>query len=288
MQSPPRVMAIHDLSGIGKCSLTVILPILSAMGVEVAALPTAILSTHTGDIEGYTYRDLTQDLLPVARHWQSLGLSFDAIYSGWLGSAAQSRMVLEIFSMFASKDTLRVVDPVMGDHGTLYSTYTEDRVADMRALCARADLITPNLTEASFLLSIPYREGVMEERAILSLCERLVELGPPEVVVTGVSTGEGTLGAASYDARRGDFSLHQQPRVSGRFYGTGDIFCAALLGGLFADKQLSGAAALATAFAHGCIARTVALHKDPRFGVDFEHGLPTLMMEATKDESAPG
>ncbi len=272
----PRVMAIHDLSGAGKCSLAVALPILAAMGVETVALPTAVLSTHTGGIEGYTYRDLTDDMLPMARHWQSLGLAFDALYSGWLGSIRQNEIVSEIFEMFTKPHTLRLVDPVMGDHGRLYSTYTMDRVAGMRALCAKAGVITPNLTEAGFLLNQPYRDDIMTPGETRALCEALSAMGPGRVVITGIRTGDASVGAASWDGARGAFALHEMPRLPGVWYGTGDIFGSVLLGALLDGWMLGDAAALAVDFTQACIARTYALGTDPRFGVDFERGLPAL------------
>lgn len=277
MKPNPRAMAIHDLSGAGKCSLTVALPILSAMGVETVALPTAVLSTHTGNIVGYTYRDLTDDMMPMARHWQSLGLSFDALYSGWLGSGRQNEIVSDIFDLFAGPGTLRLVDPVMGDHGRLYSTYTHDRVAGMRALCERADVITPNLTEASFLLGRPYRDDIMTGGESRALCEALSALGPARVVITGIASGEGRIGAASWDGTRDVFALHEMARLPGVWFGTGDIFGSVLLGALMAGRHLAGAAALAVDFTQDCIARTYAIGTDPRLGVDFERGLPGLM-----------
>lgn len=288
MRPVPRVMAIHDLSGIGKCSLTVALPILSVMGAEVAAMPTAVLSTHTGGIVGYTYRDLTTDMLPMAKHWQSLGLTFDALYSGWLGSAQQTSIVGGIFDMFTGADTLRLVDPVMGDHGRLYSTYTPDRVQDLALLCARADVITPNLTEARFLLGEPFEADIMSPSAAEALCKRLAALGPGRVVITGISTGENTTGAASWDAHTGDFGLHEMPRIPGIWHGTGDIFCSVLLGGLLRRWPLSKAAALAVDFSQGCIERTFSLGTDPRFGVDFERGLPALLQSISEGGDAHG
>jgi len=282
----PRVMAIHDLSGVGKCSLTVILPILSAMGVEVAAMPTAVLSTHTGEIEGYTYRDLTEDMLPIAGHWQSLGLHFDAVYSGWLGSARQHEIVLDVFQRFKGRDTLRLVDPVMGDNGRLYNTYTPDRVQGMERLCSQADVITPNLTEARFLLGEPYRMEVMSEGEAKTLCQRLTALGPKRVVVTGISTGEDTVGAAAWEGNQ--FSLHEMPRVPGVWHGTGDVFGSALLGMLLSGWTLAEATALAVDFTAGCIARTYANETDPRLGVDFEHGLPGLMRAFYEGGSSDG
>lgn len=281
MRPVPRVMAIHDLSGIGKCSLTVALPILSAMGAEVCALPTAILSTHTGGLSGYTYRDLTEDMEPMAAHWQSLGLRFDALYSGWLGSARQADIVADLFGRFGANGALKLVDPVMGDHGRLYSTYTPDRVAGMAALCAQADVITPNLTEACFLLGEPCREETMDAAQARTLCERLSALGVPRVVVTGVSAHAGRTGAAAWDARTGAFALPEAPRVPGIWHGTGDVFGSVLLGGLLSGFSLLDAAALAVDFVHGCIARTQALGTDPRFGVDFERDLGSLMRATT-------
>lgn len=277
MKHMPRVMAIHDLSGIGKCSLTVALPILSAMGAEVAAMPTAVLSTHTGDITGYTYRDLTEDMLPIAKHWRSLGLTFDALYSGWLGSAQQNDILQAIFSMFAADHPFRLVDPVMGDHGRLYSTYTPDRVKGMIALCKNADLITPNLTEAAFLLGEPYQAEVMSAEEARTLCQRLAALGPRQVVITGIATDDAHVGSASWDEKSNAFGLHEMPRIPGVWHGTGDIFCSVLLGALLKNMTLSSATALAVDFTHGCIARTYAAGTDPRFGVDFEHGLPELL-----------
>lgn len=274
----PRVMAIHDLSGVGKCSLTVALPILSCMGAEVAAMPTAILSTHTGNIAGYTYRDLTDDMPLIAAHWQALGLPFDALYSGWLGSARQTEIVSRIFDDYPTGNTLRLVDPVMGDHGRLYSTYTPDRVAGMAALCRKADIITPNLTEASFLLGEPYRPDTLSAGEARALCAKLARLGPGRVVITGISTGDDTIGAAAWVSEGGQFSIHEMPKIPGVWHGTGDIFCSVLLGAVLAGRSLQDATAMAVDFVQGCIARTYALGGDPRFGVDFERGLPALMM----------
>lgn len=279
-QQPQTVMCIHDLSGIGKCSLTVALPILSCMGISAAALPTAILSTHTGGFSGYTYRDLTGDMLSIARHWHSLSLPFRAIYSGWLGSALQSEVVLTIFDWFQNPETLIFVDPVMGDHGKLYSTFSPERVPGVRALCERADLISPNLTEACFLLGLPYPGETVTGGQARILCEALSQKGPQKVVITGLSTQKGSIGAAAWDARLHQFSLHQSPRAPGIWHGTGDIFASVLLGSILQNQPLCGATAAAVSFTHRCIASTYERGADPRFGVDFELHLKTLM-EAT-------
>ena len=152
-----RIAAIHDLSGFGKCSLTIILPILSACGLEACPLPTAFLSSHTGGLPGFTHRDLTSDLLPAARQWSELKLRFDGIYSGFLGSLEQISKVSEIFDLLSGRDTLIFVDPCMADNGKLYQTYSSDMARGTQLLCHKADFILPNLTEACFLLNEPYR-----------------------------------------------------------------------------------------------------------------------------------
>ena len=153
-----RVAAIHDLSGFGKCSLTVVLPIVSAAGIEVSAMPTAILSTHTGGLEGYTYRDLTDDMHPFMNHWQSL-IQFNAIYSGFLGSIKQIEIVQEFFNTFKTKENFILVDPVMADNGELYKIFTPEFAKGMASLCRKADIIVPNITEATLLLNEPYFPG---------------------------------------------------------------------------------------------------------------------------------
>ena len=152
----PRAAAIHDLSGFGRCSLTVAIPILSAMGVQCCPLPTAFLSTHTGGFEGFTFLDMTREMPKVTAHWQSLDLRFDAIYSGFLGSARQIGVVEDFIYTFRRKNTIVVIDPVMGDDGRAYQTYTAEMCEGMCRLSALADVITPNLTEAAFLLGRPY------------------------------------------------------------------------------------------------------------------------------------
>jgi pyridoxine kinase len=190
MKKQKRVAAIHDISGFGKCSLTVALPILSAAGIETSVIPTAVLSTHTGGFEGYTFRDLSSDLPAFAKHWKSLDLSFDCLYSGFLGSAKQIEIVSEIFGMFKTEDNLILVDPAMADNGRMYSTFAPSFAQGMAALCARADIIVPNVTEAVFLLGESYRPGPYEPAYIEGLLQRLAALGPPRVVMTGVFFNE--------------------------------------------------------------------------------------------------
>jgi pyridoxine kinase len=273
MGNQKRVAAIHDISGFGKCSLTVALPILSAAGVETSVIPTAVLSTHTGGFEGYTFRDLTADLPAFARHWKSLGLTFDCLYSGFLGSEEQIEIVFEIFKMFKQKDNLVLVDPAMADNGRMYETFPLSFAGKMKALCARADIIVPNITEAAFLLGETYRPGPYDRPYIEGLLKRLAGLGVPRVVVTGVFFGDDHLGAAVYDREAGvDFVF--QDKIQGMYHGTGDVFASALLGALLNGFTLLESARIATRFTAKSINRTMKAGSDVRFGVNFEMELP--------------
>ncbi|MDR1263772.1 MAG: pyridoxamine kinase [Oscillospiraceae bacterium] len=273
---PPHIAAIHDLSGAGKCSLTIALPTLSAMGCEVCALPTAILSTHTGNIPGFTYRDLTEDLPRTAAHWASLGLRFDAIYTGFAASAQQLAAISDAVDMLRGSDTLVLVDPVMGDHGVLYKTYTADMVSAMRRLCAKADIITPNLTEAAMLLNQPYSAEVRTERALSETLESLLSLGPKCALITGIGFDDGQLGVAVSDRSGSGDLFVKRPAIPGVWYGTGDLFASVFLGAMLAGAPVGESAALAVDTTCSAIERTRRNGTDPRFGVHFEPELGNL------------
>ncbi|MEY8608255.1 pyridoxamine kinase [Parabacteroides segnis] len=274
-----RVAAIHDLSGFGKCSLTVALPILSAAGIETSALPTAILSTHTGGISGYTYRDLTEDMRPVMKHWKSLDIKFDAIYTGFLGSFEQLDIVKDFFDAFRQEDNLILVDPVMGDNGELYTVFTREFAAGMRMLCQKADIIVPNLTEAALLLDEPFHPGPYTHAYIESLLRKLGALGPQKVVLTGVYFKEDELGAATYDRTTDTIDYVFTQKIPGYYHGTGDVFASALLSALLNDFSLIDAAAIAVHFTTDSIRRTYKAKTDYRFGVNFEQSFPDFLKE---------
>ncbi len=274
-----RVAAIHDLSGFGKCSLTVALPILSAAGIETSALPTAILSTHTGGISGYTYRDLTEDMRPVMKHWKSLDIKFDAIYTGFLGSFEQLDIVKEFFDAFRQEDNLILVDPVMGDNGELYTVFTREFAAGMRMLCQKADIIVPNLTEAALLLDEPFHPGPYTHAYIESLLRKLGALGPQKVVLTGVYFKEDELGAATYYRTTDTIDYVFTQKIPGYYHGTGDVFASALLSALLNDFSLIDAAAIAVHFTTDSIRRTYKAKTDYRFGVNFEQSFPDFLKE---------
>lgn len=274
-----RVAAIHDLSGFGKCSLTVALPILSAAGLETSALPTAVLSTHTGGISSYTYRDLTEDMIPFMRHWKDLDIRFDAIYSGFLGSFEQLEIVKEFFSLFKRNDNLILVDPVMADNGELYKIFTPAFATGMRSLCEKADIIVPNLTEAALLLDEPYQAGPYTKAYIENVLRRLSQLGPRQIVLTGIYFDEKELGAATFDVGRDRTEYILADRIPGYYHGTGDVFASALLSGLLNNFNLERSAEIAVRFTTESILRTFKAQTDYRFGVNFEQSIPDLLKE---------
>ncbi len=270
-----RALAIHDISGFGKCSLTVALPILSAAGHECACLPTAVLSTHTGGFSGYTYRDLTEDILPMAEHWKTLALPFDAFYTGYLGSSAQIDLMIRLFDMLGSSDSIRLVDPVMADHGKLYPGFSEDFPEQMKRLCSRADVIIPNITEATLMLHKPYREGPFEKPYVEDLLAELAELGPKKVVLTGMYFNDTELGTAAWED--GAVSYAFAPRVEGQYHGSGDVWGSGFLAALLSGKSLNESCQIACDFTSAGVEYTRQSKTDNRFGVRFEAALPELM-----------
>lgn len=271
-----RVAAIHDISCFGRCSLTVALPILSAAGIETSIIPTAVLSTHTGGFSGYTFRDLTEDILAIAKHWKSLGLAFNAVYTGYLGSYSQLNLVSEIIGMLKEKDTLIMVDPVMGDNGRLYTSFDSSFPKGMAQLCRQADVIVPNITEAALLLGEEYREGPYTPEYIEGLFRRLSGCGARQIVLTGVYFMEGQMGAAAYDCTRGEISYCFREKIPGMYHGTGDVFSSVLLSGLLNSHSMEEALKLAVDFTTEAIHRTYEAATDTRFGVNFEEGLLEL------------
>jgi len=279
MKQQKRVAAIHDISGFGKCSLTVALPILSAAGIETAVIPTAVLSTHTGGFTGYTYRDLTEDIRPFIKHWKSLDIKFDALYSGFLGSFEQIEILSELFDTFKEPDNMILIDPVMADNGELYSIFTHDFAQEMRKLCRKADIIVPNITEASLLINEPYVGGPYTREFIGDLLKKLSDLGPEKVVLTGVFFDDNELGAATYDRTTAEISYLLSGKIPGYYHGTGDVFGSALLAALLNGFDLTRAARIAVNFTVASIQRTFEAQTDIRFGVNFEQSIPGFLKE---------
>ncbi len=273
MNNQKRVAAIHDISGIGKCSLTAAIPVISAAGIETAVMPTAVLSTHTGDISGFTYRDLTTDLVPFYCHWKSLGVEFDGIYSGFLGSTEQVDIVCSFIDEFRKDNTVVIVDPAMADSGRMYTTFNDEFAKEMILLCKKADIIVPNLTEAVFLLGEDYIEPPYTKEYIDDIVHRLLEIGPSMVVLTGVSFDENEIGCAVCCKENNEVFYRFSEKYPGIYYGTGDLFASALTGAYIKGKTVYESAEIALRFTCDAIKRTFKAKTDTRLGVNFEQGI---------------
>ncbi|MCL2137411.1 MAG: pyridoxamine kinase [Coriobacteriia bacterium] len=268
-----RVITIQDISCVGRCSLTVALPIISAAGIETSILPTAILSTHTGGFEGYTFRDLTDDIEPIVDHWKSLSLQAAAVYTGYLGSEHQQKLIADIFTAYKAQGSLIFVDPAMADNGQLYPAFDMDFALGMRDLCAMADLIVPNITEATLMLQRDYPGDDYDQEYIEDLLRSLSDLGPGQVVLTGVSFSFDRIGAAAYTRATDSIDYYFTNRIDGYYHGTGDIYSSALLAAIVNDTPIFDAIKIACEFTFESIKRTYASGEDPKYGVDFESGL---------------
>ncbi len=272
-----RIATIQDFSCAGRCSLTVALPIISAAGVECCALPTAVLSTHTGGFIGYTVRSLTDEIMPIAEHWKSLNLAFDVIYTGYLSDERQIGIVCRFIDMFKGERTKVIVDPAMADHGQLYSGFDSAFVNGMRKLCSRADIVVPNLTEAALLNEKAFNPNPTESE-VKELLSGLKSIGAQSAVVTGISFKEGTLGASCID-EAGKVSHIFEKLVPKSFHGTGDIFASVLAAATARGKRLVAACSSACRFTTSCIAATAKKDVDERYGVLFEEKLGELCRE---------
>lgn len=257
-----KVLSVQDLSCLGKCSLTVALPVISAMGCACSVLPTAVLSTHTA-FPAPQVRSLTEDIDPTVRHWQRIGAEFDGICVGYLSDPAQAAAVDALLQAFPATV---IMDPVLGDHGKLYSRITDDHVSALQQLCGKADVLLPNITEAAALTGISYQEQG-DEAYFLRLIAALQALGAKNVVLTGVSlTGNST----GFMTSGGE--VYQTEKLPGSFHGTGDLFAAVLTGGFVRGKNLFDAAALAARF----VEKVITGATPTPFGVEFESHLPWL------------
>lgn len=270
-----RVLTIQDISCFGKCSLTVALPVISAMGVETAVIPTAVLSTHTM-FKNFTVKDLTDQIVPITEHWRAEGIGFDAVYTGYLGSFEQIEIVEKLFDDFADSDTLRFIDPVMADNGKLYPAFDEAYAARNAELCRHADFIVPNITEACFMTGTDYRETT-DEVYIKNLLEKLGALGPKTAVLTGVSLAPGKTGVMGLDTVSGTFYTYQNDRIDATYHGTGDLFSSTCVGAMMNGIDWQTAMQIAADYTARTIAVTVANPANPWYGVDFETTIPELI-----------
>ena len=273
-----RALTIQDISCVGKCSLTVALPIISAFGVETSVIPTAVLSTHTA-FKNFTFCDLTDEIEKISNAWQKENISFDAIYTGYLGSSKQISIISELFKTFKTKDNFILVDPVMGDNGKLYSGFDQTFADEMALLCKNADVIVPNLTEASFMLHTPYIASGYDEEYIKDLLKKLCALGVKTAVITGVSPKgkENLLGVYAFNSETGEYFSYYREKLPESFHGTGDVFASSLCGALTTSNDLYGALKTAVDFTVLSIQKTVENKNHNWYGVDFESALPYLL-----------
>lgn len=275
-----RILTIQDISCVGKCSLTVALPIISAMGVETAIIPTAVLSTHTM-FKNFTFHDLTDEIVPITKHWKSENIGFDSIYTGYLGSIDQIEIIANLFDEFKTEDNLIIVDPVMADNGKLYPAFDEAFASKMATLCAKADIILPNITEASFMTGMEYKEKYDEEY-IKEMLIKLSNLGAKISVLTGVSFNEGTTGVMGYDMEKGEYYYYPHKRIDAVYHGTGDIFASTFVGAMGNNLTWKEAIPVAADYTAKCIELTLADKKGRWYGVNFEEAIPYLLKRIGK------
>lgn len=270
-----RIMTIQDVSCVGKCSLTVALPIISAAGVEAGVLPTAVLSTHTM-FPKFTFCDLTDEIAKISNAYTELGIDFDAIYTGYLGSFEQIRLVGDFIDAHKGENTYVVIDPAMADNGKLYKGFTEEFAFSMAKLCSKADLIIPNITEASFMLGIPYREEY-DEPYIREVLKKLSTLGARRSAISGVEFGDGKIGVYVYDAKEDSYYSYFNEKLPVRYHGTGDIYASATVGAIMRGKTPEQALKIAVDYTLECMKCTLR-DKNARFyGVNFEEALPAYI-----------
>ncbi len=268
-----KVLTIQDISCVGQCSLTVALPIISACGLETCVLPSAVLSTHTAGFSGYTFRDLTEDMPGICNHWEKEGITFDAIYTGYLGSTEQVAMVADIFDRVSAEGCLHIVDPAMADNGKLYPAFDGDFVEAMKGLCKKADYLVPNMTEACFLTGIPYQESY--DRAFVDqILTALSALGCRNVILTGISYTPDTTGVVVYED--GNYQYYEHPLRGNGCHGTGDVYASAFVGALVRGKTAYTAAKIAADYTLACIDATASI-ENHWYGAAFEPVLGSLI-----------
>lgn len=271
-----RVMSIQDISCVGKCSLTVALPIISAMGIETSIVPIAVLSTHT-QFNGFTFRDLTDDMEPIKEHWKKEKFKFDAIYTGYLGSDRQIELVSDYFDTFKSENTKIIMDPAMADNGKLYTGFDEFFARKMGTLCSKADIILPNISEACLMLGEEYPGEEADEDTIKQLLLKLDKLGSKISVITGTTFSNGTFGFTGYNSEKKEFFNYGTEKINHKSHGTGDVFASAFTGALMNDYTVFESLKIAADYTCACIRNT---YNDPDsvfYAVNFESEIPYLL-----------
>ncbi|KMO87566.1 pyridoxine kinase [Megasphaera cerevisiae DSM 20462] len=271
-----RVLAIHDICSFGRCSLTAAIPVISAMGIQVCPFPTALFSNNL-TYGTFTFSDFTPHMNEFMDMWQSLGYSYDAVYSGFLADAAQIAVVQDAIRRFAKPDTLVIVDPAMADDGKLYPVFKPDIITEMGKLIGNATVITPNYTEACLLLNHPYADRIPSTKDMTELCRRLIDQGPEKVVITSVPAPNEEIKIVSYDKQTASFDEYAVQRLPFNTCGTGDLFSSVLTGALLNGSNLHAAVRKAADFLSYAITYTYHSGSDCREGVQVEPCLKKLM-----------
>lgn len=278
----PRIAAVHDLSGYGRCSLTVVMPVLSSMGLQVCPLPTAVLSSQTAGIQDFSFFDLTEQMPEIVQKWENLSLYFDAVYSGFLGSSKQVEIVQDLVGRLGKKDRLFMVDPVLGDDGKLYPTQTREIADNMRNLAAQADIITPNLTEACLLLDTPYEEK-MDGKRCKEFLKALADLGGSRktekkavLMTSAPCEDDNFIRVVAYEPAVKRFWQTKNVRINASYPGTGDAFASVFLGALLQKDSIPSAMARASRFVYEAMMLTFGYHSTYIDGVMLEKVLPSL------------
>lgn len=274
-----RIVTIQDISCVGKCSITVALPIISAMGVETAILPTAVLSTHTM-FSGFTCKDIDDQILPIAEHWQKEGIEFDAFYTGYLASAQQIKKVMTLIDGLKKENNLVIVDPAMADNGKLYPAFDKTFPFEMAKLCAKADIILPNITEACLLTNTEYRSEY-DEAFAKDIMKRLADMGAKKIVLTGADFN-GKYGVMLFDSESDSYYFYNHKKIEASYHGTGDIFSSTFTASLMRDKSLEESIEIAAEYTAECIRITRQNRGDSWYGVDFELAIPFLLNKLGK------
>ena len=282
-----RVLTVQDISCVGKCSLTAAIPVISAMGIEVCPLPTAILSNHTA-FSSFSFLDLTDKIPEIINEWKKQGFHFDAIYTGYLGSIKQIDLVHKILDEFAQNDTLVVIDPCMADNGKLYTGFSQDFVKQMAKLCGRANVILPNMTEACFLVNQDYDIFTHTNESITKVMAKLLSLGAQQVILKGVEFSKEKIGVAycsqkifdnnfsTNENNMEDMNIYFHHRYDENFHGTGDVFASAVTGALVLKKVIKDAVKIACDFVQESIECTLLNPNYNWYGVEFESALRNL------------
>lgn len=271
-----RILSIQDISCVGKCSLTVALPVISAMGIEASVIPTAVLSCHTA-FPDFTFKDLTDEIEPITAMLKSQNIDFDAVYTGYLGSVKQIKIMESLFESFKTDNNIIIADPAMADYGKLYKGFNQNFADEMAKLCGKADVIVPNITEACYMLNIPYVGDNYDRKFIQKVLKDLSKQGCNYCVITGVSFEQDKLGVMSYDKNSNSFFEYYTEKLPNSFHGTGDVFASAFTGALMLNTTKETALKIAVDFTVDCIRATLKNPNYHWYGVDFETAIPKLI-----------